>query len=109
VDLPVPDDGNTSRLEVPPWAEAYEVSTVTDSEGVYLFYIDDGSTPFLIRLSDDRQLIEDVADDKHRRIRHQLEPKDVIEAVNTVARVTGVDSSRIVTLLRRGDPVLSVH
>jgi hypothetical protein len=43
---------------------------------------------------DDRQLAEDVADDKHRRVRHELEPGDVIEAVSTVARITGVDSSR---------------
>ncbi|KIK26284.1 hypothetical protein PISMIDRAFT_271223 [Pisolithus microcarpus 441] len=37
-------------------------------------------------------LAEDVAEDKHRRVRHELEPGDVIEAVNTVARVSGVDS-----------------
>ena len=33
-------------------------------------------------------------DDKHRRVRHELEPGDVIEAVSTIARITGVDSSR---------------
>lgn len=43
---------------------------------------------------DNHQLAEDVADDKHRRVRHELEPGDVIEAVSTVARITGVDSSR---------------
>jgi hypothetical protein len=43
---------------------------------------------------EDRQLTEDIVDDKHRRVRHELEPGDIIEAVNTVARVTGVDSSR---------------
>lgn len=43
---------------------------------------------------DDRQLAEDVADDKHRRVRHELEPGDVIEAVSTIARIIGVDSSR---------------
>lgn len=43
---------------------------------------------------DDRQLTEDVADDKHRRVRHELEPGDVIEAVSTIARIIGVDSSR---------------
>lgn len=42
----------------------------------------------------DRQLTEDIVDDKLRRIRHELEPGDVIEAVATVARVAGVDSSR---------------
>ena len=33
-------------------------------------------------------------EDKHRRVRHELEPGDVIEAVSTIARITGVDSSR---------------
>lgn len=31
---------------------------------------------------------------KHRRVRHELEPGDVIECVGTVSRVAGVDSSR---------------
>lgn len=43
---------------------------------------------------DDRQLTEEVADDKHRSVRHELEPGDVIEAVSTIARIHGVDSSR---------------
>lgn len=38
--------------------------------------------------------MEDIVDDKLRRIRHELEPGDVIEAVATVARIAGVDSSR---------------
>ena len=42
----------------------------------------------------DKQLTEEVVDDKLRRIRHDLEPGDVIEAVATVARIVGVDSSR---------------
>lgn len=33
-------------------------------------------------------------DDRHRRVRHDLEAGDVIEAVATVARISGVDSSR---------------
>ena len=37
--------------------------------------------------------VDDDPEDKHRRVRHQLEPGDVIEAVTTVARVIGVDSS----------------
>jgi hypothetical protein len=45
-------------------------------------------------VSDTRQLIEDIPEDKHRRVRHELEAGDVIEAVHTVARVVGVDSSR---------------
>jgi hypothetical protein len=43
---------------------------------------------------DNRQLAEDVVDDKHRSVRHELEPGDIIEAVSTIARITGVDSSR---------------
>ena len=42
----------------------------------------------------DRQLDEDVQEDKHRRVRHELEPGDVIVAASTVARISGVDSSR---------------
>lgn len=44
--------------------------------------------------SEDRQLAEEVVDDRHRRVRHDLEAGDVIEAVATVARISGVDSSR---------------
>ena len=36
---------------------------------------------------------DDDPEDKHRRVRHELEPGDVIESVTTVARVIGVDSS----------------
>ena len=39
------------------------------------------------------QWADDDPEDKHRRVRHQLEPGDVIESVTTVARVIGVDSS----------------
>jgi hypothetical protein len=49
---------------------------------------------FILIFPDDRQLAEDIADDKHRRVRHELEPGDVIEAVSTIARIHGVDSSR---------------
>ncbi|KAH7890525.1 hypothetical protein F5I97DRAFT_1922982 [Phlebopus sp. FC_14] len=42
--------------------------------------------------NDDRELIEEIAEDRHRRVRHELEPGDVIEAVSTVCRVSGVDS-----------------
>jgi hypothetical protein len=52
-----------------------------------LFYV-------ILIFLDDRQLTEDVADDKHRSVRHELEPGDVIEAVSTIARIHGVDSSR---------------
>ncbi|KAI0029515.1 beach-domain-containing protein [Vararia minispora EC-137] len=75
VEVPMAEESNTLRMEVPPWAEAYEVSTAD------------------IAISEDRQLLEEVVEDKHRRIRHQLEPGDVIEAVSTITRITGVDSS----------------
>ena len=39
-------------------------------------------------------------DDKLRRVRHELEPGDVIEAVATVARIDGVDSSRMYSSFR---------
>lgn len=47
-------------------------------------------------LSDDNgnALADEIAEDKHRRVRHELEPGDVIEAVSTICRVSGVDSYR---------------
>ncbi len=41
---------------------------------------------------------EEVVDDKHRRVRHELEPGDVIEAAETVARISGIDSTRSLML-----------
>ncbi|CAK5278628.1 unnamed protein product [Mycena citricolor] len=72
VEAPDIDTQSIVQAEVPPWAESYEISA-TDM--------------------DDRQLAEEITDDKHRRVRHELEPGDVIEAVATVARIAGVDSS----------------
>ncbi|KAH0828735.1 hypothetical protein J3R83DRAFT_3154 [Lanmaoa asiatica] len=37
-------------------------------------------------------LTDEIAEDKHRRVRHELEPGDVIEAVSTICRLSGVDS-----------------
>lgn len=51
-------------------------------------------TVALKSLIDNQQLAEEIVDDKLRRVRHELEPGDVIEAVATVARIDGVDSSR---------------
>ncbi|OJT13456.1 Beige protein -like protein [Trametes pubescens] len=65
------DTRSIMQIEVPPWSESYELSST------------DG----------DDQLGEEIVDDKHRRVRHELEPGDVIEAVKTVARISGVDSS----------------
>lgn len=44
--------------------------------------------------TDDQNFADDMTDDKLRRVRHELEPGDVIEAVRTVTRIVGVDSSR---------------
>lgn len=41
---------------------------------------------------EENQLQEEIVDDKHRRVRHELEPGDVIEAASTVARISGIDS-----------------
>ncbi|KAH9846387.1 beach-domain-containing protein [Lenzites betulinus] len=65
------DTRSIMQIEVPPWSESYELSSTE---------VDD-------------QLGEEIVDDKHRRVRHELEPGDVIEAVKTVARISGVDSS----------------
>lgn len=43
---------------------------------------------------DDQSWDDDTTEDKHRKIRHELEPEDVIEDVRNVARIVGVDSSR---------------
>ncbi|KIM59893.1 hypothetical protein SCLCIDRAFT_1217340 [Scleroderma citrinum Foug A] len=59
------------------------LSMVARSEGNIRDSTDDSDTP---------GLLEDIVEDKHRRVRHELEPGDVIEAVSTVARVSGVDS-----------------
>ncbi|KAF9002530.1 hypothetical protein BDQ17DRAFT_1357028 [Cyathus striatus] len=72
VEAPESDTQSIRQPEVPPWADNYEIASTE---------------------IDDRQLAEDIVDDKLRRIRHELEPGDVIEAVGTVARVVGVDSS----------------
>ncbi|EIW75538.1 beach-domain-containing protein [Coniophora puteana RWD-64-598 SS2] len=37
-------------------------------------------------------LAEEVHEDKLRKVRHELEPGDIIEAVSTVARISGVDA-----------------
>ena len=50
---------------------------------------------FIHNQPDQQQLAEEIVDDKLRRVRHELEPGDVIEAVATVARIDGVDSSRM--------------
>ncbi len=84
--------------EVPPWAESYEI-TATDIEGTFTYRL---RMLCSNSISEERQLSEDIVEDKHRRVRHELEPGDVIEAVQTVARIAGVDSSREYLSLRAG-------
>ncbi|KAG8759860.1 hypothetical protein FRC14_004821 [Serendipita sp. 396] len=61
------------QLEVPPWEESYEFAAT--------------------EVEEEQQWDEDVSDDKHRRVRHELEPGDVIQDVRNVTHVTGVDAS----------------
>ncbi|KZT37329.1 beach-domain-containing protein [Sistotremastrum suecicum HHB10207 ss-3] len=68
----VTDDQSAVMVEAPPWAETYEFSSV------------DGEANDVWR--------EDIVEDKHRRIRHELESGDVVEAVQTVTRIIGIDS-----------------
>jgi hypothetical protein len=82
-----PDVQSVINIEVPPWAESYELSS-TETEGKHFFPATTSRC-----LSGQDHLADDDPEDKHRRVRHQLEPGDVIEAVTTVARVIGVDSS----------------
>ncbi|KZT56178.1 beach-domain-containing protein [Calocera cornea HHB12733] len=44
-------------------------------------------------LSPDHNLDDDLVDDKHRRVRRYLVTGDVIQAVNNVYRIVGIDSS----------------
>ncbi|KAH9476097.1 Beige protein-like protein 1 [Psilocybe cubensis] len=81
VNPPEPDTSSIMQVEVPPWAEAYEISAT--------------------EIEERQDLAEEIVDDKLRRIRHELEPGDVIEAVATVARIDGVDSSPGLLILGR--------
>ncbi|CCA74831.1 related to WD repeat and FYVE domain-containing protein 3 [Serendipita indica DSM 11827] len=63
----------TVQVEVPPWEESYEFAAT--------------------EVEEEQQWDEDMKDDKHRRVRHELEPGDVIQDVRNVTRVTGVDAS----------------
>ncbi|KAG9019621.1 hypothetical protein FRB90_012467 [Tulasnella sp. 427] len=66
--------------DAPPWQESYEYDSMT---------------------SEDDRLMEDTGDDKNRRVRHELEPGDVVEEVRTVTRVVGVDASPGLLLVGR--------
>ncbi|PPQ75051.1 hypothetical protein CVT24_010464 [Panaeolus cyanescens] len=81
VHLPDTETASVIHVEVPPWSDSYEISAT--------------------EVDDRQQLAEDIVDDKLRRVRHELEPGDVIEAVATVARIDGVDSSPGLLILGR--------
>ncbi|KAI5118373.1 hypothetical protein M0805_008701 [Coniferiporia weirii] len=66
------------ELVVPPWAEGYEFQS-----------------------SDGEHWLDEFDDDKLRRVRHELHSGDVIEAVCTVTRIVGVDSSPGLLILGR--------
>ncbi|EJC99617.1 beach-domain-containing protein [Fomitiporia mediterranea MF3/22] len=66
------------ELVVPPWAEGYEFQPHGGDEW-----------------------IDEFSDDKLRRVRHELESGDVIDAVCTVTRIVGVDSSPGLLILGR--------
>lgn len=95
VHAPEADTLSVNQPEVPPWADTYEISS-TEMEGTSY---QAATSVALLRTLVDKQLVEDVVDDKLRRVRHELEPGDVIEAVATVARIAGVDSSRTLSNL----------
>ncbi|KAG9085009.1 hypothetical protein FRC06_003772 [Ceratobasidium sp. 370] len=63
------DDSSVVHIEAPPWAESYEIASTTVEE------LDDFES-----------------DDKLRHIRHELAPGDVVEEVQNITRVLGVDA-----------------
>ncbi|CAE6451233.1 unnamed protein product [Rhizoctonia solani] len=63
------DEQSVVHIEVPPWAESYEISATNQEE-----------------------LEADDTDDKLRHIRHELVAGDVVEEVQNVSRVLGVDA-----------------
>lgn len=97
---PDPDVQSVVQVEVPPWAESYEFA-ITDTESSSKTF---PSSMYLTHwfVLDDQQWVDDVVEDKHRRVRHELQPGDVIEAVSTVTRIVGVDSSRALSCMLGG-------
>ncbi|CAE6467269.1 unnamed protein product [Rhizoctonia solani] len=63
------DSSSVIHIEVPPWAESYEIAATGQEE-----------------------LEGDDTDDKLRHIRHELVAGDVVEEVQNVSRVLGVDA-----------------
>ena len=50
-------------------------------------------------VADEEKWFDTVVEDNHRRIRHALEPGDIIEQVQNVNRIVGVDSFRTFSTL----------
>ncbi|KAG8921477.1 hypothetical protein FRC00_008599 [Tulasnella sp. 408] len=67
------DTQSIMQPDAPPWQESYEYESMA--------------------LDDDNRWGDDPAEDKNRRVRHELEPGDVVEEVRTVTRIVGVDAS----------------
>ncbi|KIJ16201.1 hypothetical protein PAXINDRAFT_76049 [Paxillus involutus ATCC 200175] len=69
-------------------------NTVGDTEASSTLQMDTSIKDDAETFSEDNGnvLAEEIAEDKHRRVRHELEPGDVIEAVSTISRISGVDS-----------------
>lgn len=88
--MPDNDDQSFIQVElvVPPWAEGYEFHP---TDGEYMHILPGDRADFLTA---DDQWMDELPDDKLRRVRRELEDGDVIEAVCTVTRIVGVDSSR---------------
>jgi hypothetical protein len=101
VEEPDFDAQSIVQVEVPPWAETYEFSVTTvEGERMLVFGLTNRTGDF-IHVPDDQEWAEEVREDKHRRVRHELEPGDIIEAVKTATRIIGVDSSRASGRLRQ--------
>ncbi|KAG8952301.1 hypothetical protein FRC04_004729 [Tulasnella sp. 424] len=67
------DTQSIMQPDAPPWQESYEYESMA--------------------LDDDSRWVDDPGEDKNRRVRHELEPGDVVEEVRTVTRIVGVDAS----------------
>ena len=72
-------------------SKAFDFS-ITDSRQNTLYAQQESM--LIIGLLDQSGWDDDLEEDRLRKIRHELEPGDVIEVVRNVSRVVGVDSSR---------------
>lgn len=83
-------NGRTQSMS--PWADPKELGATNLDGKRSGIPIDDRTAN--IASSDDTRWGDDSTEDKNRRIRHELEPDDVIQDVQTVTRIVGVDASR---------------